>query len=232
MMWLDHFLKGIDNGIERTPKVEYYTLGENKWKTADSWPPENGKVTRIDLKGERDSYIYDPDNPATHIIDMSENEIEVPEDYTREEMREDFLLFSSEPFEKPVTVTGDIVAHLFVSCDYPDTDLVLRMTDVDENGKSVKLADGVMGVKYRNGFGAPQYMEPGKVYEVTIRTTKISNTFLPGHRMRFTVTSSAKNFIFPNSNTKGGFNSEEKQKAAVRIHQDGAYQSYVEVVMY
>ncbi len=232
MMWLDHFLKGIDNGIERTPKVEYYTLGENKWKTADSWPPENGKVARIDLKGERDSYIYDPDNPATHIIDMSENEIEVPEDYTREEMREDFLLFSSEPFEKPVTVTGDIVAHLFVSCDCPDTDLVLRMTDVDENGKSVKLADGVMGVKYRNGFGAPQYMEPGKVYEVTIRTTKISNTFLPGHRMRFTVTSSAKNFIFPNSNTKGGFNSEEKQKATVRIHQDGAYQSYVEVVMY
>ena len=232
MMWLEHFLKGADNGIERTPKVEYYTLGENKWKTADAWPPENGKVMRIDLKGERDSYIYDPDNPATHIIDMSENEIGVPEDYTQEEKREDFLLFSSEPFQEPVTVTGDVVAHLFVSCDCPDTDLVLRMTDVDENGKSVKLADGVMGVKYRNGFEAPQYMEPGKVYEVTIRTTKISNMFLPGHRMRFTITSSAKNFIFPNSNTKDGFNSEKKQKATVTIHQDGAYQSYVEVVMY
>ncbi len=230
MMWLDHFLKGADNGIEKTPKVEYYTLGENKWKTADSWPPENGKVMRIDLKGERDSYIYDPDNPAVHIIDMSENEIEVPEDYTQEEKREDFLLFSSEPFKEPVTVTGDVVAHLFVSCDCPDTDLVLRMTDVDENGKSVKLADGVMDIKYRNGFEAPQYMEPGKVYEVTIRTTKISNRFLPGHRMRFTVTSSAKNFIFPNSNTKDGFNSKRKQKATVTIHQDGAYQSYVEVV--
>ncbi len=230
MMWLDHFLKGADNGIEKTPKVEYYTLGENKWKTADSWPPENGKVMRIDLKGERDSYIYDPDNPAVHIIDMSENEIEVPEDYTQEEKREDFLLFSSEPFKEPVTVTGDVVAHLFVSCDCPDTDLVLRMTDVDENGKSVKLADGVMDVKYRNGFETPQYMEPGKVYEVTIRTTKISNRFLPGHRMRFTVTSSAKNFIFPNSNTKDGFNSKRKQKATVTIHQDGAYQSYVEVV--
>lgn len=48
--------------------------------------------------------------------------------------------------------------------------------------------------------------------------------------MRFTVTSSAKNFIFPNSNTKDGFNSKRKQKATVTIHQDGAYQSYVEVV--
>ena len=232
MMWIDHFLKGVDNGIEKAPKVEYYTLGEYKWKTADAWPPENGKVTRIELKGERDSYIYDPDNPATHIIDMSENEIEVPEDYTEEEKREDFLLFSSEPFEKPVTVTGDITAHLFVSCDCPDTDLVFRMTDVDENGKSIKLADGILGVKYRNGFDRPQYMEPGKVYELKIRTTKISNTFLAGHRMRFTVTSSARNFIFPNSNTKDGFNSEVKQKATVTIHQKGEHQSYVEVVMY
>lgn len=231
MMWLDHFLKGADNGIEKTPKVEYYTLGENQWKTADAWPPENGKVVRIDLKGERDSYIYDPDNPAVHIIDMSENEIGVPEDYTEEEKRDDFLLYTSEPFKEPVTVTGDMTAHLFVSCDCPDTDLVLRMTDVDENGKSVKLADGVIAVKYRNGFETPQYMEPGKVYEVTVRTTKISNTFLPGHRMRFTVTSGAKNFIFPNSNTKDGFNSEKKQKAAVTIHQDGDGQSYVEVVM-
>ena len=129
-------------------------------------------------------------------------------------------------------MTGDVVARLFVSCDCPDTDLVFRMTDVDENGKSVKLADGVICVKYRNGFETPQYMEPGKVYEVTIRTTKISNMFLPGHRIRFTVTSSAKNFIFPHSNTKDGYNSESKQKATVTIHQDGEYQSYVEVVMY
>lgn len=70
------------------------------------------------------------------------------------------------------------------------------------------------------------------MYEVKIRTTKISNTFLPGHRMRFTVTSSAKNFIFPNSNTRDGFNSEVKRRANVTIHQEGEYQSYVEVVVY
>ena len=122
------------------------------------------------------------------------------------------------------------MAHLFVSCDCPDTDFVFRFTDVDENGRSVKLADGVLGAKYRNGFETPEYMEPGRVYEIPIRTTKISNTFLPGHRLRFTLTSSAKNFIFPNSNTKDGFNSEVRQKANIKIHQDGEYRSYVEIV--
>ena len=38
--WFDHFLKGDDNKVlEKTPKVRYYTMGLNKWQTADTWPP-------------------------------------------------------------------------------------------------------------------------------------------------------------------------------------------------
>ena len=103
--------------------------------------------------------------------------------------------------------------------------------DVDEHGKSVKLADGLISAKYRNGFEKPEYMEADGVYEIPIRTTKISNTFLPGHRLRFSVTSSAKNFIFPNSNTKEGFNSTEKQIANIQVHQEAPYRSYVELVV-
>lgn len=229
MMWLEHFLKGVENGIEKNPKVLYYTLGENRWKTAETWPPQCVKIQRMDLHSEKNSYVYDPDCPATHIIDMSENELEVPEDYTEEEKREDYLVYSTEVLKEPVTVTGDLQVHLFVSCDCPDTDFVFRLLDVDENGKSVKLADGVISAKYREGFERPVYMEAGNIYEIPLRTTKISNTFLPGHRIRFTVTSSAKNFIFPNSNTENGFNSEKRQKAHITVHQEGEFCSYVEL---
>lgn len=229
MMWLEHFLKGVENGIEKNPKVLYYTLGENRWKTAETWPPQCVKIQRMDLHSEKNSYVYDPDCPATHIIDMSENELEVPEDYTEEEKREDYLIYSTEVLKEPVTVTGDLQVHLLVSCDCPDTDFVFRLLDVDENGRSVKLADGVISAKYREGFERPVYMEAGNIYEIPLRTTKISNTFLPGHRIRFTVTSSAKNFIFPNSNTEKGFNSEKRQKAHVTVHQEGEFCSYVEL---
>ncbi|MBS5129987.1 MAG: CocE/NonD family hydrolase [Lachnospiraceae bacterium] len=229
MMWLEHFLKGVENGIEKNPKVLYYTLGENRWKTAETWPPQCVKIQRMDLHSEKNSYVYDPDCPATHIIDMSENELEVPEDYTEEEKREDYLIYSTEVLKEPVTVTGDVQVHLLVSCDCPDTDFVFRLLDVDENGRSVKLADGVISAKYREGFERPVYMEAGNVYEIPLRTTKISNTFLPGHRIRFTVTSSAKNFIFPNSNTEKGFNSEKRQKAHITVHQEGEFCSYVEL---
>ena len=96
--WLDHFLKGEDNGIETTAPVEYYTLGDNRWKTGEHWPlPETvPTVWYLDREAltlckpqrqESDSYDYDPDSPAAHIIDVSENELEVPEDYTEEEKR-------------------------------------------------------------------------------------------------------------------------------------------------
>lgn len=249
------FLKGKENAVEKTATVEYFTVGENAWKTAEAWPPKNTVERNFYLDGEADTetvgngrscgagilapkipenigldeYIYDPDNPAAHIIDVAENELEVPEDYTKEECREDVLSYSTPILTKPLTITGDAEVKLYISCDCPDTDLVVRITDVNENGKSIKLADGLLGVKYRNGFEKPEYMEPGEVYEVRIRTTKISNTFAPGHRMRLTVTSSAKNFIFPNSNTVDGFDGKIRQKAVVKVHRGAKYASCVKV---
>ena len=98
---------------------------------------------------------------------------------------------------------------------------------MDENGRSMKLADGMLCVRYRNGFEAPEFMEPGIVYSVKIRTTKLSHTFKAGHKLRITVTSSAKNFTFPNSNTRGGFNSIETKVAKNSIHHGGKYASKV-----
>lgn len=253
--WLEHFLRGAENGVEQTAAVEYYTLGENRWKEASAWPPAQTeeRTFYLDADGEnpcagtgvacgagrltlkapahaaQDVYVYDPANPSVHRIDLSENELETPEDYTEEETRGDLLSYSTPVLERPFTVTGDARVRLFVSCGCPDTDFVVRLTDVDADGRSVKLADGVLDAKYRNGFERPEYMEPGEIYELSVRTTKLSHTFLPGHRMRLTVTSSAQNFIFPNSNTREGFNGAVRQKASVTLHRGGAHASSVTI---
>ncbi len=248
LAWLEHYLKGVENGIEKTPRVEYYTMGSNEWKTADNWPVPGTHELSLYLDGARrnaaavnegllsssapvhpsyDSYLYDPKNPAVHLVDMSENELEVPEDYTEEEKRPDFLCYSTGKLSSDLTITGDATAELFISSDCEDTDLMVRITDVDENGRSMKLADGVISVRYRNQFEHPEFMEPGQVYQVKIRTTKLSHTFKKGHRLRVTITSSAKNFIFPNRNTRNGFNSVTVRTADNRIHRGGAYASRV-----
>ena len=58
--------------------------------------PGTGRLTFARPERENcDGYAYDPEHPSQHIIDMSENEIEVPEDYTREELRQDLLCYTS-----------------------------------------------------------------------------------------------------------------------------------------
>ena len=248
--WFEHHLKEVDNGIDQTAPVEYYTLGQEVWKTAENWPVPETRVTHLYLdsdghantsagdgrltfaKPERencDGYAYDPENPSQHIIDMSENEIEVPEDYTREELRQDLLCYTSPVLKEDLVLTGDMTAELYISSDAPDTDFVVRVTDVDENGRSIKLADGLLSARYRNGFAQSEFLQEGEIVCLKIRTTKLSNCFRKGHRIRVTVTSSAKNFIFPNSNTREGFASARTVVAHNRVYHGGLHASRLTV---
>jgi putative CocE/NonD family hydrolase len=220
LQWFDFHLRGIQNGIVKTPPVEYFTLTENRWKSAESWPPsicrpyslylgKGGVLLDEPEESGSDSYAYDPQNPALHVIDVSENETAVPEEYTDVEKRADVLCYTTAPLERNITISGDVNVELFISSDAVDTDFIVRLTEVDKNGRSVKFADGMLGAKYRDSFETPGYLEKGKIYKLHIKTTAISRMFAAGNRIRFTVTSSAGNFAFPNSNTSGGYKSEK-----------------------
>lgn len=247
LQWFDNKLKEIDNKINEGPAVEYYTIGENKWKTNGTWPIDNieytdfyltseksantssgdGKLVSRKSKNNKDTYNYDPLNPSIHIIDMSENEISVPENYIEIEKREDMLCFSTEPLEKDLTITGEVLVKFYGSSDKKDTDWVVRVLDVDEKGNSIKLVDGILSARYRNGFEEAKFMEEGEIYEFVIRTSKVSNTFKKGHKIRLTITSSAKNYIFPNSNTIDGHNSNVFEIARNNVHHGIDYPSKI-----
>lgn len=222
LRWFDRFLKGIDNGVEKEARVEYYMVGENEWKTSDTWPPKEIKYTHLyfhshghantsrgdgaltfDLPSQQtpDTYSFDPEDPAPHLIDVSENECSVPENYRDVEMREDVLVYTSEPLQEDVAIAGDIYAVLYASSSAKDTDWLVRLTDVDEQGNSIRLSDGILRARYRNSFEKPELLEPGKIEKYEIKMTKISNLFKKGHRIRVSVTSGAKNLVFPNHNT-------------------------------
>ncbi len=52
--WFDHFLKGEDNGfLQKPPKVQYFTMGINKWQHSETWPPEGAKPVTLDALERR-----------------------------------------------------------------------------------------------------------------------------------------------------------------------------------
>ena len=36
--WYDHYLKGQSNGVGGAPRVDYFLMGANRWKSATAWP--------------------------------------------------------------------------------------------------------------------------------------------------------------------------------------------------
>ncbi|MGH7921401.1 MAG: CocE/NonD family hydrolase, partial [Candidatus Dormibacteraceae bacterium] len=38
LRWFDHWLRGVDNGVETSPAVQVFEPGTNVWRTADVWP--------------------------------------------------------------------------------------------------------------------------------------------------------------------------------------------------
>jgi len=65
--------------------------------------------------------------------------------------------------------------------------VIVRVTDVYPDGRSMLLIDYVRRLRYRDGYEKEVFMEPGKVYPVSFDVGWISQVFAKGHRVRVTI---------------------------------------------
>jgi putative CocE/NonD family hydrolase len=214
--WFDYWLMGVENGIRSMPRVQYYLTGSGEWRTASTWPVPEMRPTRYFLSSRRganggtgdgllattiptqagwDTLRYDPENPFPSrggTICCTGNPADVPGifDQSDLETRTDLLVYSTPVLTQPVTITGPVRASLFVSSDAKDTDLAVKVIDVDALGKAWNVVDGIARVRFRGGITNPAPMEPGQVYQVEVNVKSIAHQFRIGHRIRLHVSSS------------------------------------------
>ena len=253
--WFDHFLKGEDNGIlEKQPKVMYYVLGENKWKSTDTWPPvgatttsyyfsSQGKANTLygdgalttspDAADHPDRFIYDPANPVPTFGGggcCQGNAVKFGSyDQRAHETRNDILVYDTEPFKEGVEVSGPVTVTLYVSSSAKDTDFTFKMIDVYPDGRAFNLTENIQRMRYREGYDKPPvWMEKDKVYKVTFQPIDISNYFKPGHKLRIAVSSSNFPRFDRNLNT-GGNNYDETRGVVAHnaVHHDSQYPSQI-----
>ncbi|WP_282801813.1 CocE/NonD family hydrolase [Secundilactobacillus kimchicus] len=240
LRWFDHFLNGVENNIENEPVIDYYSIYEDRWKSADHFPV-NPEQTNwyldatghelVEEKPSKDGYLsydYDPKKPAPHLIDVSQNELEFPNDYADMEHRNDVLSFTSAPLPDDMIITGWLRAVFFASSSAVDTDWVVRFTDVSPDGRqAISIVDGVLNAKFRDGLEKAKLLTPNVIYSFDIETQKTSIKLAKGHCLRLDITSSAENLIFPNSNTVKGANGLNTIVARQTIYTGPNYPSRV-----
>ena len=234
LRWFDHWLKGIANGIMEEPPVRLFVMGDNAWRDEKEWPLSRTETTsfylhsngsanslwgdgslNLEKPGEEkpDSFIYDPSNPVTDYF------FEEPgaQDLRPVEVRNDVLVYTSDPLQKDMEVTGPIQAQIFASSSAKDTDFVVKVSDVHPNGYSQNITpplSGVIRARYRDSETEPLFMEPGQVYKLDIGLMFTSHVFKEGHRIRISITSSYFPLIDRNPNTGNPFGTDKKGECA------------------
>ncbi len=215
------------------PKYLVYVMREDKWLRTDAWPPDRAGKQQLFLSGREltanpasgaRQFRSDPMNPVPTIggaICCTGNpDLRTgPLDQTPVEGRSDLLIYDGAPSDTAVRLAGPVSARLWISADVPDTDLVVRLTDVDPSGTSVTILEGALRLRYRDGFDLPGLMTPGTIYPVEIRMGDIAYLLRPGHRFRVHVAGSSFPRLARNLNGGGDPNTETHPNIAeITVH--------------
>ncbi|MFT4664509.1 MAG: putative CocE/NonD family hydrolase [Polaribacter sp.] len=251
--YFDHFLKGEKNETkENLPRVQFYTMGANKWQSSETWPPENAKLTTYFLQSEGranslfgdgvlttaqpqsgdtpDVFSYNPMNPVPSYggnVCCTGNAVKGGSfDQQAMETRHDILVYSTPVLEEGVELSGFIESTLYLSSSAKDTDLTIKLIDVYPDGSAYNLDETIQRVRYRKGYDKEVFMEEGKVYKVELSPLSTSNYFAKGHQIRIEVSSSNFPRFERNLNT-GGNNYDEKKSVIAhnKIHHSTKYPS-------
>jgi putative CocE/NonD family hydrolase len=151
-------------------------------------------------------------------------------DQRQMEEREDILVYTTEPFQEGIEVSGTIGITLYVSSDAKDTDFTVKLLDVYPDGRAYNLDETIQRVRYREGYDRQVFMEPGQVYEVEVSPMSTSNFFEAGHRIRIEVSSSNFPRFTRNLNT-GGRNYDEAEGVVANntVHHSSRYPSQIRI---
>lgn len=208
LRWYDYWLKGRANGIMDEAPVRVFLMGANNWLDMESWPPTNMKLQPMYLRQgtgrdatslnngmltfeppqvdeSAEDFLSDPSAPLPSLLIYPQLG---PIDHRRVEA--EMLTYTSSPLPRDLTIVGPIKAVLFGMSSAPDTDWVVRLSDVGPDGRSLSVCDGILRARYRDSFDNPDLMEPGQVYRFEIDLGATAQVFKAGHALRVSIASS------------------------------------------
>jgi hypothetical protein len=212
LRWWDYWLKGIDTGVmdepalrvwmqDSVPPTTSYIERPGRWVAEPEWPSADIGECRFRLS--RHHLVPDDVEVKAHEIPLQSPmtlglfagkwcSYASGPDLAHDQRHEDggAIVFESEPLESDLETLGATIADLDVSADRPVAMLAVRLSDVQPDDKVTRVSYGLLNLTHREGSGAPQPLEPGRRYRVTIRLNEVAHCFPAGHRLRISISTS------------------------------------------
>lgn len=231
LRWFDYWLKGIDNGVMDESPIHYAVMqdpGEWTWASADAWPPAGTEdVTFYFDAGSSGSVASANDGvlaaggapPAVgsdaYTVDLTtttgtmtrwDNAVAGAAQMIYPDLSENdakSLTWTTPPLEADMTLTGHPLVHLWVTSDTNDGDFIVVLEEVDEEGRSHYVTEGVLRASHRkldpapwDNLGLPfqrsfqedvQPLPAGEPAELVMDLYPTATVFNAGHRIRVAI---------------------------------------------
>lgn len=237
LVWMDAHLKGA--GLPDKP-VMLHVSGIDEWRAFDAYPPgppdtqiwhlhPEGVLSQRPVKtSPPDGYLYDPRRPTPNlggaIFAFSGAG---PVDQAPLEIRNDVLVYSSEPLVSDLTIIGNVRVTLYARASLPNADLFLKLCDVDPNGRSINICDGII----RKTSADPAV--PDDIWKLNFKLHATAHCFRRGHRLRVLVASGAHPRYARNTGSDEPFGTATQLlEAEIDIFHDPAHPSAIQLPVY
>jgi uncharacterized protein len=183
-------------GVAGDP-VRVHVGGADEWRTYPRWPPVGGTQEWIVGPGGvlaaagsasptgADRFRYDPADPTPSPGGPLLTTQAGRRDNRAVEARPDVLVYSTSPLATPVEVIGPVSATVRLRSSSPYFDLFVRLCDVDPDGRSENICDGLVRV----GDDAP--VDADGVRAVDLALWPTAYRWRPGHRLRMQIAGGA-----------------------------------------
>jgi hypothetical protein len=235
LRFMDRYVRGVENGAEKDPRVRAFVMGENAWISGDAMPPSGTKPLELYLApggalsrkapGQADSSSSFVSDPAHPVVDPFGTDSGA-HDYRQLAKRSDVLVFETEPLSEPLRVVGQIGIEMYLSADAPDADLWVKLEDVLPDGTAWNLSSpgtDVLRASERDGGSERRLLEPGKPILLRFPNLRTGNLFGKGHRVRIVLCGSFLPHFARNLQTgESESRSSATRKATLRIHHDAS----------
>jgi putative CocE/NonD family hydrolase len=247
LRWMDRYVRGIENGVEREKPVRLFVMGKDVWRDEDAWPIPHANMKTYYLRSESNSARFArlnptaPDKPGSYNEFFSDPAHPLTDphtaygahDYRASAGRKDVLVYDSDPLQADIEVTGPIRAEIYISADVPDIDLWVRLLDVAPDGSAFNLMSpglDVLRASYRNEKPQPELLKPGEVYKLTLDRMLTSNVFRAGHQIRIQISGAFFPHFSLNLQTgESEIVSSKMCPAHVRIYHEPDHRSRIEL---
>ncbi|MEJ2209360.1 MAG: CocE/NonD family hydrolase [Anaerolineae bacterium] len=198
LAWFKAQLKEEGAGLARKP-VRLYLMGADEWLEMEDFPPP-ARATRYYLQSEHglaaepppddsppDRYVYDPADPTPAVGGaLLALRGAGAQDNAPLEARSDVVCYTTAPLAADLDVIGPARLALYVRSSREHTDFFGRLCDVDPDGTSTNVCDGLLRLEP----GGEQPRSDGAV-RIEIELWPTAHRFQAGHRLRLQISSGA-----------------------------------------